>query len=249
MIANAKPASRPPSLTSAESIVALTDILALPTLQVRGGTDPRVVKRYRQAMAADEVFPPLLVAEVNGALLLVDGFHRLAAMAALCMDSSPVEIHRAASVREARWLAAQANLRHGEPLKARARRVAFNAYVRAMQHRRGARKGGRLKSYREISRDLGGIPHTTIRNWMKRDFPSVAAAIGGQDEYPQRSPGGLPDVDTGTILYREAAEALNRAVAAAQAIFDTGARYRLWERAGELREALEGGPGIEKPDF
>ena len=37
--------------------------------QIRGSTNPATVNRYRQAMLSGEEFPPLLVADVGGALV------------------------------------------------------------------------------------------------------------------------------------------------------------------------------------
>ena len=217
-------------------------------LQVRSATDPAVVKRYQQAMASGEVFPLLVAAELEAILILVDGFHRIAAMKALGIDATEVKVHRVASLEEARWLAGKANLRHGKQLKPRERREVFRAYVHAGQHRFRGRKGGRLKSYREMSADLGGVPHSSLRNWTRRDFPSVFRAMsGGSDDAPPH--GGLTGAqDLSATLERQATDALRQATASVNLIVDAGARYRLWAVAGELRDALEE-QGIVKPPF
>jgi len=92
-------------------------LVLLSDMQVRRKTDARIVKQCRQAMSAGEVFPPVGVAEVSGALVLIDGFHRVAAMRALGLQQALADVQQVATLEEARWLAAQANLRHGLAVK------------------------------------------------------------------------------------------------------------------------------------
>lgn len=68
----------------------------------------------------------------------------------------------------------------------------FRAYVKARQHLAGRH---RFKSYREISKELGFAQHTTIRNWMRRDFPKIAGkmAAGDAGNYDAGPPRGCPE--------------------------------------------------------
>jgi hypothetical protein len=159
-----------------------------------------------------------------------------------------VEIAEAASEAEARWRAAEANLCHGAPLKTRELRGAFNAYVRAGKHRLARRKG-QFKSYRDIAAEFGGrVPHSTVYTWMRKDFPSVAQAMGGGDDAP-RARGGLPPSrNPETFLAREASAAFDKLDVVTAGIGKPQTRYALWERAKGLVQRLEAA-GIEEPDF
>lgn len=85
-------------------------------------------------------------------------------------------------------MAASANLEHGLQLKSDELRNVFKAYVSSRQHLRGK---GYSKSYREIGVELGKV-HTTIRNWMQKDFPDIAARMSGNEDFA--GPGGLQEV-------------------------------------------------------
>jgi hypothetical protein len=151
--------------------------------------DRGTVKKYASVYRADIEMPPVKVANLKGALILVDGWHRVAARESLGeQDVEAIEIP-ASSEKEVRWLAAQANLEHGLPLKPKQYREVFRAYVKARRHRN---ENGSFKSYREIATELGGARgHTTIRNWMEQDFPGLFRAMGGRAEpvdFPEDDP-------------------------------------------------------------
>src|SRR5690606_27517375 len=131
-------------------------------------------RRDADAMAAGQEFPPITVARIADgdavrAFTLIDGWHRVKAaqairlgkIAAVVIDAKP---------NEYRWLAAKGNLSHGLPLARKEMRAVFRAYVKAKQHRNDK---GRLKSCREMSKELGGRPsRATLPTWFKADFPS-----------------------------------------------------------------------------
>ncbi len=205
-------------------------------MQVRAKTDPGTVKRYAQAMRVGAEFPPVEAVELDGVLVLVDGFHRIAAMESIGLTEVSANITPVASLEEARWLAARANLLHGLPLKAGERRGVFRAYMHARQHRRGGQKGA-LKSYREIAGDIGGASYNTVRNWMLADFPRVFRAMGGQDG---AGPGELTEADTpGQRFAKEVHNALDKALAALPGVADPVARGRLLVKVEELAFAIE----------
>lgn len=217
--------------------VKISEVAQVSDMQVRTRTDAGVVKRYAQAMRAGAEFPPIIVADVDGVLLLVDGFHRVSAMSALGISETPAVIVKSATIAEARWLAGKANLSHGFNLKARERRSVFQAYVHASQHRKGTGKRGPLKSYREMGSDLGGIPHTSVRRWMQRDFPSVFLAMG-EDHANAR--GGLPDAESASRVFaREVESALDHAMATLSGVSDPVERGRLLAKVDALKQAIE----------
>jgi hypothetical protein len=179
--------------------VPLQAITKLADLQVRHRLDPAAIKRYGDMTRNGSTPPPIKVARTpSGALFLVDGWHRLEAGA---LETRPsFEVHgdevwaevAELSEAQARWEAARANLGHGVPLKTREMRNVFQAFVKAGQHKQGPR--GALMSYREMSKHIAGVSHTTLRNWTAADFTSLFHAMGGaeqgndQAQQPQLAP-------------------------------------------------------------
>jgi hypothetical protein len=195
--------------------VSIKDILKDSRFQVRLKLDESIVGRYLAVYKSGHPMPPIKLAQVNGTLLLVDGWHRLAALEQLnesrTIDAEIIE----ATEREAFWLAAEANLQHGLPLKTVEIREAFRVYIKAKKHRN---EHGSLKSYRQIAQELGGLKHYgTIRNWMINDFPRIAAQYG-----PEEAPsgkGGLMDNRTRTGSFEGTArDALSTAITAFRGI-------------------------------
>lgn len=167
------------------SMVAITDLVRDPDYQVRGRLDDATISRYANALAEGCNMPPIRVADVEGSLIVVDGWHRLAAYDRLgtwTVDAIITE----ATAGEAGWMAAVANLTHGLPLSNAEIRRAFQALIKARQHiakpTQGAMMRGTLLSYRDLAQLLGGlVRHTTIRGWMMKDFPGIARRMGGED--------------------------------------------------------------------
>ena len=128
--------------------------------------------------------------------------------------------------REAEWLAANGNTEHPSPLKAKEYRSIFQAFVGARKHHRA---DGSLKSYREIAAEIGGARgYTTIRNWMRQDFPSVFRATGGHYEPFDPTQSGKPTLSLAAVVL----DTLKDARAAMAAVTD------LYERE-ELVQLLE----------
>jgi hypothetical protein len=76
------------------------------------------------------------------------------------------------------WLAAKGNLQHGLPLNRAALREAFRRFVKAGMNRMA---DGTLMSTRALARELGMGSHQSMMNWMKQDFPKIAAEMRGRD--------------------------------------------------------------------
>lgn len=165
-----------PSPASSEAI-QLARITRDSALQVRSKVDEATVKRYATAMEVGIEFPPIKLARVNDVLYLVDGWHRVSAAYEIGRSNIEAEIYDM-TMKHAAWWAAEANLKHGLPLKASERRNVFRAYVKAGRHRKSPH---RYKSYREISEELHGIGgHTTVRSWMKKFYPKIFKEMGGK---------------------------------------------------------------------
>jgi hypothetical protein len=218
--------------------------------QVRGKTNPGTVNRYRLAMRNGDKFPQMTAADVGGALVLVDGFHRRAALEALGEWEGEFEVLPCPSLDVALWWAFDANLRHGQPLKSKASRDAFQAYVRAGLNER---EGGGLQSYRELAQALPGVSYSTVRRWMERDFPAVFEAMagandeadGGSRPNPKSHPGAAYELTEKAVELLDSAEALMQGVAKPEL------RQAVADRAAQLRQMmmLTGGGALEDIDL
>ncbi len=175
--------------------------------------------------------------------ILIDGWHRVAAMERLGWRQAEAIVVKA-SKKEARWLAAQANLQHGLPLKTKEIRAVFRAYVKAGQHKKSKSD---YKSYREMQKDLNR-PYTTIRNWMIKDFRHIAAKIGGDENF--RGKGGLSDDRFDPFgVEAKAMLALDEALAAFQSTTDAMVRGQIIDRLdGLLKDMRQAGNWCE-PDY
>lgn len=232
----------PPWLTGADARafrrgeVRIADLLCVPRFQVRHKLDGGTIDRYMGAYLSQCLMPPVAAALLpGGALVLIDGWHRVEALRRLGRETVEATIQEA-SEREARWLAARANLTHGLPLKGSELRKVFRAYVTTRQHYDNE---GYLKSYRDIAQDLGGArSHVTIRAWMMKDFPKVARLYG-----QERGQGaeGAPAGELGATLLDTARHAIDQALAASRGITDPADRGELIAEAEALLERLKAG--------
>lgn len=206
-------------------------------LQVRRKLDAGAVKQYRDWTQAGKRPPPIKLGRTpEGALFLVDGWHRIEAGALQTTTSlegpEVLALVAALSEREVRWEAAQANMAHGVPLKSREYREVFRAFVKAGKHRlpRGA-----FMSYRDISPFIGK-GHTTIRNWMMEDFASIAERMGGNEGGNENAE--QPPVELVTLADEQCAEAVKAAQMALLAMAGMSPQQR-HKVAEHLRLALE----------
>ena len=221
-------------MTTSEPIGPLTinlEALVLdPNTQIRAETCTTTTREYRENMRLGAVFPPITVAQVDPedrerGFVLIDGWHRVTATKALGRPTIDALVLPGVTPKEYRWQAAQANRRHGLRLSRGDRREVFKAYVQAGKHRVG--RGTRIKSAREMAKDLEGIvSDRRIPVWMRQDFPKVYRAMqgGGLEENPG-SDFGRTDMDITNLQL--AADALTQFKASFRAI-----------RSLELKEAL-----------
>jgi hypothetical protein len=192
---------------SDHSILPIRDLVRHEAFQVRTKLDPHTIARYAGILKNGGSFPPITVARIaspevkpkgrplavfdeidEGALVLVDGYHRVEAHLAVGRNEVPANVVEA-SKHEALWLAASANLVHGLPLRARDLRRVFQGYVHAHRYKKA---NGDLKSYREIASDLNGArSYVTFRAWMRKDFPKLFEQMSNEDG--KEAAGGLSD--------------------------------------------------------
>lgn len=234
-----------PELARGES-VPLASIVTLPDLQPREkGTSPATLRRYKQAMEAGEVFPPILLARVNGALILADGWHRLEAMKALGLWEAVAEIRDAFSIAEVRLWGFESNRKHGLPLTKSELRAMYTAYRKAGRHK--GRRRGQFKSYREMAAELG-IPKSTLASWTWQDAPALARALAGELSGGASRRGGAREAGPGRRLANEAHMALDAAGAAIAGVVDAEERWRLLDKVKQLAATLGEGD-VQEPMF
>lgn len=235
-----------PECASLGESIPLTSIVTLPEMQPRDkGLNLATLRRYKQAMEAGEVFPPILLARVNDALVLVDGWHRLEAMRELGLWEAVAEVRVARSMAEARLWGYEANRKHGLPLTTAERREMFRAYLKADRHR--GRRRGQFKSYREMGEELG-IPKSTLAKWTLKDAPRLARALAEGNRFGGSRRGGAREASPERRLAGEAHRALDEAAATIPGVVDAEERWALLEKVRGLVAALEGGD-LQRPMF
>ena len=229
--------------------VPIADIVRDRTFTVRDRVSAPLVQQYANVLRSGATMPPVLVALVNGAMVLVDGHHRVAAHVQLGLPFVEADLVET-KAEEVRWRAAEANFRHGERLKPREVRTAFHAFIQARRHlkprtRRDEPHG--LLSYRDIARELGGtVTHTTVLRWMEADFPNIARRMSGEAGPAGNDPPGPEPADERFL--REATEALQKARAAARGVRDPGRRGAIIAAAeATARDMATDGPFLVPP--
>jgi len=219
--------------TAAPQTVKLASIVEAGDFRVRRKTSPAVVAQYQRAYSLGNNLPPLRLGIVSGALVLVDGGHRLAAMRALGRTEAEAVVEPMTE-SEARWRSGQLNLTHGQPLKPAEKREAFRAYVRAGQHKAAP---CRFKTYRDMAGELAGIAsYSGIRRWMMKDFPRAFRAMGDEGSEAE---GCLRKEHPEDALAAAAEDHLESAVAAMKGITRPKLRGRILARMDDARREAE----------
>lgn len=157
----------------AEKYVPLGTIIKHKPFQIRKRLDAGAIRRYREMTTAGMVAPPIKVALIRGRHYLLDGWHRMEAGALTTAGDDVWALVAPMTDKQARWVAADANTGHGVPLKAGEIRGLFGAFIKSGRNKKA---DGTLMSYRELGAALGK-PHTTIRNWVERDFPVLFRSL------------------------------------------------------------------------
>lgn len=141
------------------------------------------IQRYTNTVKAKgiEVFPPITLAHIEDmGVLLVDGWHRYEAHKGANKDKILATV-QTMTLEGAQWQAAKANQNHGRPIVSKDYRETFRRYIVAKAY---LDESGKPKSYRKMAEDLGHIKaHTTIRNWVREDFPKLYMALTSDEDY------------------------------------------------------------------
>lgn len=225
-----------------EPALPLARIVLDPSWQPRQALDQKAVRRYATAYQRGATFPPLAVAEVGAGFVLLDGWHRHAALTSLGREYAAADIfHVKAS--EAPWVSAKLNLRRGDsvkPKKADLRR-SFRFYVDAGHHMRNKRQ---YKNYRQMEADFdGAVSHTSLHRWMRDDYPEIFAAMGRTERLQPFTPTAgkteaTPRSDQDDLAAR-AADYVNMASTIFGVLHDKRSRRTIAEAVYELAELVK----------
>lgn len=158
--------------------IALSDVRRDPVFQVRKRLVPDNIRRLRTVYQSGKRVDPILIAFIDGEdfPFVIDGHHRYSALQDIGVEAVEA-LAVTASRREARWMAAKANLGHGQPISARELRPVFQAYISTRQHVLG---DGMSQSYSEIGAEIG-VKKATVYSWMQKDFPDLFRKMGRED--------------------------------------------------------------------
>ena len=168
------------------TLVAISKLTVEPAVQAReehlhGETLRRyiAVLKARERDDRDHPFPAVKVCEWDDQLILVDGFHRVAAYEAAEWEEIPAEVIRVDSVDDLKWMASEANLSHGRALSGKEVREAFRRFVRAKKHLQAnpaanpsvirQRPKPTVMTLGQIGKVFGKTKGT-IRNWFQKDY-------------------------------------------------------------------------------
>jgi len=113
---------------SAINIVLIKDIVVNNDFMMRETFDKRIVEQYKENLASIIESSPIVVFDTPSGLMLVDGFHRLAAARQLDWSEIKAQIYKG-SVQDAFAYACLANLKHGKPLTRSEREHAVKEYI------------------------------------------------------------------------------------------------------------------------
>lgn len=229
-------------------IIYMGSIVRHPRLRLRIKMRRQKIGDYARAYRAGAQFPPIEVVKDGEAYLLVDGFHRFAALRENGAQTVEARITEG-DINRAMIKAATANTQHGMGWTAQELRQAFSMYMKA----RGFinEKSGRPKSYQDIADDFGGIKSKwTIGRWIKQKHGKVYERYYQADDEsrePQQEEGALRGISYG----HETVTALERAAATFKGIQDPEQRGRIITLAEQLVEEMKkGGPWkLSEEDF
>ncbi len=148
--------------------VPLDDLVLDPNLNLRDRLDDFTVERYADSW---ERLPPITVYEVDGRLLIADGFHRHAAAVMLGKRTIPAEI-RVGTFTEALDFVAGVNLFHGLPLTRAERRRAVEVKLKLHHDWSDRRMAEELAVSREL---VAKIRRQLIES---RQIPNLPGRVG-----------------------------------------------------------------------
>lgn len=235
--------------------VPIGKLVKLPEYQVRKDRDGNVrldretVKKYATAYREGCMLPPIKAARIKDSLIVLDGWHRLAALEQNDAREADVDVLEGLSSAEAMKAAVKANTTHGLPLTRAETRIAFHALIAKRAH---IKAGGQLLSYAEWAAMLGNtVQRSTIHRWMWKHHRRIAEQMSKADE-DEDSAGTFDGPPPAGQHEKELEKAVNAylrsALAAASAIREPKRRATVLARfkraAKDLREAHDSKPPV-----
>lgn len=224
-----------PWQTSEESKpVHVDEIIRDRTFQVRLKEVPGLAKKYADEMQCGHKFPAVSVADVEGKMYLLDGWHRIDA-ASMKLGGTAVEaIIRKMSWSEAVGVASEANATHGHGLTQADKRKKLDMHIKAGKHKKA---GEIVQSYADLSLYLG-IKKTTLYRWMKLDHPDTFRRM--QKDKPQERQAERPEaIDLDPENQRRAEEALRLALHHCDLLSDPEKRQEVINEAERVLEQMK----------
>jgi hypothetical protein len=159
----------------------IADLIVDPRCQARERMSGETAEEYADLYRAEETLPPLEVFDVDGALVVVDGFHRLeaafrAAGSLAGVATLPVRVVGHGPMKDAVWYALGTNRKHG---LRRTRADKRKAVTMALEL-----DGDR--GDREIARQVG-VSHTMVSNMRRGEQLRIAEAAADPEELRQEA--------------------------------------------------------------
>src|SRR6516164_777333 len=99
-------------MTTITTEIAVADIIANAAIMMRLKLNRPTVTQYAKAMEAGAVFPPMIVFDVDGELILTDGFHRHSAYQRLGVEKVHADV-RIGTLDDALLAAVKADAHEG----------------------------------------------------------------------------------------------------------------------------------------
>lgn len=213
--------------------VHVEDIVKDEALQVRMKPVTGLAKKYADEMQCGHKFPPVALADVEGKLYLLDGWHRMDA-AALRLGHEAVE----ATITPMRWLeavgaASGSNATHGQGLSQADKRKKLDMHIKAGLHKKG---GEIVQTYGDLVKLLG-IKKTTLYRWMEHDHPVTFRKM--QKDTPQKRDAEPPEIDHDPEHLRRAQDALRLALHHCDQLRDPEQRYDLIQEAEQMVQSMK----------
>jgi hypothetical protein len=154
----------------------IADLVVDARCQARERMSGETVEEYADLYRAEEPLPPLEVFDVDGALVVVDGFHRLdaafrAAGSLAGVATLPVKVVGHGSMEDAVWYALGTNQRHGLKRSRADKRKAVRMALELDMDR----------SDREIARQAG-VSHTMVSRARRGEQLRLAEVAADPEE-------------------------------------------------------------------
>jgi len=164
--------------------VHVDQIKCLEECQPRAILNPDAVTEYADALKEDQELPPLDVVKVGDDLVLIDGFHRLAAHRQAGREFARVNIVASGDMGDALWHASAVNQRHGVRRTNADKRAAVTLALRS--------DIGIEQSLRTVAKHVG-VSHTFVQNVQSE----LATSATEEPEPPEEPEDESPFEDDG----------------------------------------------------